>query len=446
MPILTDRPNYTNKKLLAAGVYAYYFNPPTWARRFKCLPVQHESLGTDQLAAYKRVTSVLLPMFYSWLYKDAEVSERNPIIGSFEWAMLIAYATHRDFRNLKDSTKEKHMRRLLTICDLRMTDGSRLADWPVKDFSTEVVDGMYEVLLARHPVIIVKLENGKERRIQPGLTEANHIIKLCHTAWASAARSKSSIVPKENPFAIKLHWDHEDTYKATWDELCDFVEKADELGYQDIATAAIIVWELHQRPTSVFGELFVSHYRPDEHPNSIRVIHGKNEGKNSHEMWFSLFDADTESAAVQYDELAPRLEELAYRAKQAGRTSGPLIARLDAKSGIHRGWLGKGDNLSAVNRIVRKIVAAAGLKKKVNLEAFRHGGITGMADADLTDAQMRVFTRHGPRRLPTYIGPTQAQVRAGRKKIKARRLQKSEEYMGRIEIPRAQYPNAPLSA
>jgi hypothetical protein len=157
-------------------------------------------------------------------------------------------------------------------------------------------------------------------------------------------------------------------------------------------------------------------------------------------MWFNLFDSGRSDAMIQYEELAPRLEELAHRAKTQGRTKGLMIVRdYDAKRSRYRGWLGKGDSLRAVNSIVRKVVAAAGLDKRITLEAFRHGGITGMADADMTDAQMRIFTRH-KRRLPTYIGPTQKQVRDGRKKINARRKETQMETKDRIPIPIAIYP------
>lgn len=438
MPLQSERPPYVNVRLLSSGVRAYYFNPPWWAREMECCPVDHEALGTDKVAAYKRVINVLLPTFRSWHRGDDELGGVGPKVGTFEWLILDVYAKHRDFITLKDSTRDGHMRRLRTICDLRMADDSRLGDWPIKEFETEVADKIYELLLARHPVQIVEKPNGKKEVIQPGLTDANHIMKLCHTAWASAARSKSTVVPADNPFKTKLRWKHKPTYKATWDELCTFVEMADKMGHFDIATAAIVVWELHQRPTSVFGELLISHYRPEEHPNSIRIYHAKTEG----EMWFSLFDSATRGASLQYEELAPRLEELAQRAEQQGREDGLMLARYDAKARKYRGWLGKGDSLSAVNGVVRAIVKVAGLNKKVTLEAFRHGGITGMADADMTDAQMRIFTRHPGRRLPTYIGPTQAQVREGRRKINAHRKAKEQEITDRILIQPAQYPKA----
>jgi hypothetical protein len=183
-------------------------------------------------------------------------------------------------------------------------------------------------------------------------------------------------------------------------------------------------------------------YRPDAHPNSIRIYHGKTD----QEMWFSLFESATRGAVLQYEELAPRLEELAHRAKCLGRKDGLMLVNYDAKACKYRGWLGKNDSLSRVNGIVRAIVKVAGLNKKITLEAFRHGGITGMADADMTDAQMRVFTRHPGRRLPTYIGPTQAQVREGRRKIITHRNAKVEEVTERIPIQMAVYPKPSDSA
>lgn len=435
MPLQSERPEYTNARTLMNGVRSYYFNPPSWSRNKGC-PLEHEALGTDKIVAYKRVINVLLPAFRAWQYGDDKLGSRGPVVGTFEWMLFKVYAEHRDFLGLKDSTRAVELRRMRIICELRMTDGSRLGDWSLKEFEPEIANRVYDILLDRRPSVIVEKPNGKSEVVQPGLTDANHIIKVCHKAWASAARHRSSQVPAANPFKVKLRWKHKPTYKPTWDELCTFVEAADKMGRFDIATAAIVVWELHQRPVSVFGELLLSHYRPDEHPNSIRIYHGK----TGEEMWFPLFDSATRGAVLQYEELAPRLEELAYRAKQQGREDGLMLVNYDAKACKFRGWLGKNDSLARVNAIVRAIVKVAGLNAKITLEAFRHGGITGMADADMTDAQMRVFTRHLSSQLPTYIGPTQTQVREGRRKIITRRNAKEREVSERIPIQMAAYP------
>ena len=46
-------PRYTRRKSLASGQWAYFFEPPTWARRADC-PVAAEALGNDYDQAVRR--------------------------------------------------------------------------------------------------------------------------------------------------------------------------------------------------------------------------------------------------------------------------------------------------------------------------------------------------------------------------------------------------------
>jgi hypothetical protein len=61
-------------------------------------------------------------------------------------------------------------------------------------------------------------------------------------------------------------------------------------------------------------------------------------------------------------------------------------------------------------------------------------------------ARKRASSPATGRRLPTYIGPTQAQVREGRRKIITHRNAKVEEVTERIPIQMAVYPKPSDSA
>jgi hypothetical protein len=425
-------PPYTNVKKLADGTPAYYFNPPSWARLKGCT-VTHEPLGTDKKAAYDRVSNVLFPHFNSWLTGGAsDLIRHNPAVGTIEWLFMSHYVQHRDFTDLADSTQVGHKRRLRRFCDFLMTDGSRLGTWPLKEFEPEIVDRIYDVMLARKDPIITLGKNGKKKKKQPGKTDVNHTMKVCRTAWNVGHRSKSTLVPEKNPFVTRLRWHHETTYKATWDQLVQFVCMADKLGHGDVGTAALAVWEFCQRPTHVFAHLLLDHWRPDEFCNHVYILHPKTD----EEMWLPLFDTAKKGrkARLLYPDLAPRLEVLCENARKAGRSEGLMFVKGNARSFKKTGWAGKGDSISAVNKVVREIVEAAGLPKQVTMAAFRHGGITELGDADLTDTQIRNITRQSARQLPTYIGPTQVQARTAQRKRIDRRIEKKEEPNTRILI------------
>ena len=58
-------PRYCRRKPLKSGRWAYFFEPPTWARDQGC-HVKAEPLGEDYAAAVERAEYVLLPAFDSW--------------------------------------------------------------------------------------------------------------------------------------------------------------------------------------------------------------------------------------------------------------------------------------------------------------------------------------------------------------------------------------------
>ena len=81
--------------------------------------------------------------------------------------------------------------------------------------------------------------------------------------------------------------DTRETPHATFDQLMIFRTKAVEMGYQSLATAAMIGWELLQRKAHIFIRFMADHYRPADRPNHIYVINWKT-GTGS---WEPLFDA-----------------------------------------------------------------------------------------------------------------------------------------------------------
>jgi hypothetical protein len=92
--------------------------------------------------------------------------------------------------------------------------------------------------------------------------------------------------------SIRLRgWDSKRALPAKYQikplQLVAFRNKAKELGYESIATAALAAWEWLQRAEHLFGAFEVKHYRPPERPDSVHVVHPK----TGEEAWWPLFDA-----------------------------------------------------------------------------------------------------------------------------------------------------------
>ncbi|GLH77171.1 hypothetical protein SSBR45G_20790 [Bradyrhizobium sp. SSBR45G] len=78
------------------------------------------------------------------------------------------------------------------------------------------------------------------------------------------------------------------------------------MGYRSVATAALLSWEWLQREEHVFGAFEISHDRPKERPNSVKVVHPK----NGEEAWWPLFD---DAGETLFPELMAELDEIKSR-------------------------------------------------------------------------------------------------------------------------------------
>jgi integrase len=148
-----------------------------------------------------------------------------------------------------------------------------------------------------------------------------------------------------------------------------------EMGYQSIATGALIAWEFLQREHHIYTAFKAEHYRPDDHSGHVHVVNPKtNEGD-----WTPLFN---KRGAPLYPELMAELD-----AMKALRPTGGLMLRRDA-SGLP--WATKGEMLTHFARVVKTIIRATGLRDELTFTSFRHGGATEAATSGLSDSEMRV--------------------------------------------------------
>ena len=156
----------------------------------------------------------------------------------------------------------------------------------------------------------------------------------------------------------------------------------------------------------------ISHYRPKERPNSVKIVHPK----NGEEAWWPLFD---ETGEPLFPELMAELDAIKETIPFG------LIFRRDHKHRRSRTplpWITERKDLRYLRSVVKKIVAAAGLRSELSFTSFRHGGFTEGADSDLTDAELRAAARHrSTRQLPTYAKRTRKQLISGSKKRREER-------------------------
>jgi hypothetical protein len=405
-------PRYCRRKELKNGVWAYFFEPPTWARQHGC-HVRAEALGQDYATAVDRVEKILLPAFDSWRSNGlTDMIPACPVPGTFDWLVGV-FKGHQKWKEIDHKTQRLYHQGLALFANHKLKDGSRAGSKQISDFTKGFVDAVYAKLL----VVDDEDTDGnvvkRERR-----RSANAAMTACRRAWFVGQRAQETKVPAINPFSrmgLKTRSPGQiprETPTATWDELTAFRGAAKQLGYNSVGTAALLTWEWLQREEHVFGAFDVSHYRPKERPNSVKIVHPK----NGEEAWWPLHD---EAGEPLFPELMEELDAIKETVASG------LVFRRDHK---HRRspnllpWITERKDLRYLRRVVKEIVAAAGIRSELSFTSFRHGGFTEGADSDLTDAELRTAARHrSTHQLPRYAKRTLKQLISASKKRREER-------------------------
>ena len=405
-------PRYCRRKLLKSSRWAYFFEPPTWARKQDC-QVKAEALGEEYAAAVDRAQNVLLPAFDSWRSRGlTDMVPASPVPGTFDWLASVLKG-HQKWKEIDHKTQRLYERGLALFANHTLKDGSRTGSKQISDFTKGFVDAIYAKLL----VVEDKDADGnivkRERR-----RTANAAMTACRRAWFVGQRAQEAKVPVINPFSrmgLRTRAPGQpvrETPTATWEELVAFRVAAKKLGYGSVGTAALLTWEWLQREEHVFGAFEISHYRPKQRPNSVKIVHPK----NGEEAWWPLFD---EAGVPLFPELMVELDAI-----KETMVSG-LVFRRDhehRRSRTPLPWITERKDLRYLRSVVKKIVTAAGLRSELSFTSFRHGGFTEGADSDLTDAELRAAARHrSTHQLPTYAKRTRKQLISGSKKRREER-------------------------
>jgi hypothetical protein len=358
-------PDLMTAKRLASGSIAYYWSPPTRARKGGCLVVP-EALGADYGAAKQRCDDVLNPHYRSWLTKGdgTEVGTKPGMRGSFDW-MVATYKVSPKYTKLPADTRSSYDRMLKMVSALTLKDGRPFGPLTLSSITLGVADKLHERIKVN--------PKGGER-----IRTAVLAMKVCQRAWNVARRSEPKVVPLDDPFAkMGLTYKAKTTRLFQYDDLQKFVAAADAAGERSIGTAAMIAFFWLQREIDIIGLLAWSHYRPADAPHVARIIHHK----TGEVVDLPLYDDD---GTALWPDIMDRLDN--------SDRHGTLIVTRDTADrfkGVRLPWKKR-----HFLRHVAKIKTAAGIDPEIKFMGLRHGGNTEGADANLSDAQMRALSGH----------------------------------------------------
>lgn len=360
------------------GHLAYYWNPPTYWRKQaeaggRPWPFASQPLGFD--FSQRDLDAAAVPhngLFDEWRQGvRADGERRYALPGTVEWL----FETYLESETFKRRVGER------SRDDYRLIFG-KVAAVPTKDGRTFGKLLVASVSPAAAGKIYDKMVEGGTFR------QGEKAVMYCKTAWRLMQPHHPGHFRTDvpNPWTGVQLISYTPATKAAVDRAAvyAFASKAIEMVLPEFAAAAVICFEWLQRPENVVaGYIRWSDYRPGE---SIQITHHKTGEAVRH----PLRDKD---GSLFYGEAEAVLAQLPKRGIS-------MVLRSDGTAYL----------ATRSAQIVRTIADAAELPKTFTLDACRHGGMTELEEAELTDGQGRALSAHRSKAYEGYAKRTATRV------------------------------------
>jgi hypothetical protein len=389
---MLDLPRHVIPKQLANGKTAFYYNVPTKWRALKC-PVRNEPLGTDY-AEMKKRADTLNGIFDEWDQQRRGLPISSPAMpkyGTVDWLFREYKISKAYLEKVAQRSRGDYEWAMQEICDITTKKGDRVGERLVKTISPRAADKLYDKFIA----------GAKGERLRTG----EKMVVLCRKAWRVVRR----LFPEEFPNDVPNPWVgvtmktriKQTKAAVTREDAYAFAHGCIEHGEVEAAAVAVICFEWLQRPENVIaGHVKWTGYRNGK--PTIRIEHHKTG---------AIVDHPLEADGVQF--YADAEEVLA----KLPRRGVPMVLR-EIEEGKSKPF-----GFSTMQHIVQRMRKKLGLPKHFTFDACRHGGMTELEEAELTEGQGRALSAH--RTQQSYAGyakRTEARMLSATRKRHAHRL------------------------
>ncbi len=267
--------------------------------------------------------------------------------------------------------------------------GSELGRLPAASVTARAADKLYVALQ-------------KSSRVARRLRTANLAMICMARAWDVVQRLYPQIVPQQNPFrGIEMDYGKGATRAATREEAYALHAALVAAGELHLAAVPLICFEWHQRPENVLaGHIAWTDYRPTDRPETVRIQHHK-----TGEL-VSLPLSDSEGQL--FPELTAYLDGL--------ERLGVPIVLLKPKG--KKPQPARPFKIRDARARVREAATNAKLQNDLTLASCRHGGLTELGNAELTEQGVMALSGHKtPQAARLYVKRTETQrVTAARRR------------------------------
>jgi hypothetical protein len=395
-----DWPRYMIVKPLRDGTAAYYWNP---SKRDIAdgFPIERQALGSDYGQARIRCdgdpkderNKGLNGFLDAWrLGKHVDKKlDLMPAYGTVDWWFERYYRTDAFTKKVSDRSRpdyKKALKRISEMSPAKPIPGiTRIGQLPAKSITPAAVDKLYMRLRGG--------EDGTKYR------SANLSIDIAKKAWRVVQRRYPDLFHENNPFEglERVHSDGE-IAPASRAEAYALAEAIKAYGHPHLGAVPLICFEWLQRPENVLAGLTKwSDYRPTDRPDAVQIEHHK----TGETVWHQLED----KGGPFYPELEAYLADL--------KKLGVPIVLTPGTRGAARPY-----SFSYARRMAREARVKAGLPPHVTLTACRHGGMTELGDAELTEQGIMALSAHrSPEAARGYVKKTEQQRSAAARKRRA---------------------------
>ncbi|WP_035642068.1 hypothetical protein [Bradyrhizobium sp. ORS 375] len=407
-------PRHVIPKTLADGRQAFYYTVPTHFRKLGC-PIPNEALG-DYITACGNDgeggrAAILNTLFDEWNQNRKGIPNPKASIarvGSVNWLFREYKQTKAYLEKVSKRSRPGYEHSMQAICGLLNKRGERIGCLPIKSITPRAADKLYEMF--------IRDDAGESTLFRRG----EKFVGLCRKAWRVVHRLYPAEFAKDipNPWpGVTMKTRTKATKHAvTREQVYIFAQGCVERGEVGAAAAAVICFEWLQRPENVLaGHIKWTDYRQTT-PPTIQIEHHKTGARIDH----PLEDVLDDGTAIQ---LYPEAEAILANLKRLGT---PMILREvlppTDKRYIRPGAkaVSKPYSFSGMQKIVQRMRKEIGLPVTFTLDACRHGGMTELEEAELTEGQGRALSAHRTRESYSgYAKRTAPRILAATRKRRA---------------------------
>ncbi|WP_315772947.1 MULTISPECIES: hypothetical protein [unclassified Bradyrhizobium] len=392
-------PRYVLPKSLAGGRQAFYYTVPTKYRKLGCT-IPNEPLG-DYVTACGADgeggrAAVLNALFDEWFDKMMGKPSKETLggarVGTVDWLFREYKRSKAYLEKVSKRSRPGYEHSMQAIGDFLNKKGERIGSLPIKSISPRAADLLYEKFITNDKDESVLYRRGEK------------FVGLCRKAWRVVHRLYPAEFAKDvpNPWpGVTMKTRVKASKPAvTREQVYTFANGAVERGEVGAAAAAVICFEWLQRPENVLaGHIRWTGYRANKSGTPvIQIEHHKTGAKIDH----PLEDILDDGTAVQ---LYPEAEAVLAHLKRLGvplilREVLPATDKRHVKPGAKA--FAKPYSFSGMQKIVQRLRKDIGLPTHFTLDACRHGGMTELEEAELTEGQGRALSAH--RTKESYAG------------------------------------------